>query len=54
MPTLTFRKVIRLGKDALVISLPAGWVRYYDLKAGDKLEVIANRKLTVKPKKASK
>ncbi len=51
MPTVTFRKVIKLGKNGLVISLPAGWVRYYNLKAGDRLEVIANKKLIVRPDK---
>jgi len=49
MPTITFRKVIRLGQNGFVISLPVGWVRYHNLKAGDRLEVIANEKLTVRP-----
>jgi len=49
MPTITSRKVIKLGKNGLVITLPAGWVRYYNLKAGDRLEVIANEKLIVRP-----
>ena len=51
MPTITTRKVIKLGKNGLVMSLPAGWVRYYNLKAGDRLEVIANKKLIVRPMK---
>ena len=50
MPTITFRKVIRLGQNGLVITLPAGWVRYYNLKAGDRLEVTANKKLIVRPR----
>jgi len=49
MPTLTLRRVIKLGQNGLVITLPADWVRYYNLKAGDRLEVIANEKLTVRP-----
>ena len=49
MPTITFRKVIKLGKNGLVITLPTGWVRYNNLKAGDRLEVIANKKLIVRP-----
>ena len=51
MPTLTTRKIIQLGHSALVITLPVGWVRYYNLRAGDKLEVITNGKLTVSPEK---
>ena len=49
MPTLTSRKIIKLGFNGLVITLPAGWIRYYNLKAGDKLEVVANKKLIVRP-----
>ena len=49
MPTQTLRKAIKLGKFQLVVTLPAGWVRYYNLKAGDRLEVTANGKLTVRP-----
>jgi len=54
MPSTTFRKKIRLGQNGLVITLPIGWVRYHNLKAGDRLEVIANKKLIVKLNKASK
>ena len=49
MPIVTSRKVIKLGHNGLVITLPAGWVRYYNLRAGDRLEVIANKKLIVRP-----
>ena len=48
MPTITSRKLIRFG-DGLVITLPKGWVRYYGLKAGDRLEVITNEVLTINP-----
>lgn len=48
MPTTTIRKVIKLGQNGFVLTLPIGWVRYHNLKAGDKLEVIANRRLIVK------
>jgi len=49
MPTITIRRVVKLGKNGHVISLPIGWVRYYNLKAGDRLEVIANEKLIIRP-----
>jgi len=51
MPTLTIRKIIKLGGNAFVMSLPVGWVRYYNLEAGDRLEVIANKKLIVRTNK---
>jgi antitoxin component of MazEF toxin-antitoxin module len=50
MPTLTIRKVIKLGKCQLVVSLPTAWVRYNNLKAGDRLEVVANKRLIIRPK----
>lgn len=49
MPTLTFRKLIRFGEDTLVVTIPAGWVRYYGLKAGDKLKVVADGELVIGP-----
>jgi hypothetical protein len=53
MPTLTIRKVIKLGKCQLVVSLPTAWVRYNNLKAGDRLEVVANKRLIIRPNKNS-
>ena len=50
MPTLTTRKLIKFGDGGFVITVPKGWVRYYRLEAGDKLEVIANGELTIRPK----
>lgn len=49
MPTLTLRKVIKFGELAYVVTLPTAWVRYHRLQAGDKLEVIADGKLTIRP-----
>ena len=49
MPTLTFRKIIKFGQSGLVITIPKSWIRYYKLKAGDRLEVIANGELMIRP-----
>ena len=49
MPTLTLRKIIKFGKVAHVITLPMAWVRYHKLQAGDRVEVIADGKLTIRP-----
>ena len=51
MPTLTVRKLIKFGDEGLVITVPRGWVRYYNLKAGDKLEVVTNGKLIIRPER---
>ena len=49
MPTLTFRKLIKFGQSGFVITIPKSWIRYYKLKAGDRLEVIADGELIVRP-----
>lgn len=51
MPTITYRKLIKFGESGLVITVPKGWVRYYRLKAGDRLEVIADGELTIRPRR---
>lgn len=48
MPTLTLRKLIRFGDDGLVITVPKSWARYYQLKPGDQLEVIADGELIIR------
>ena len=53
MPTITYRKLIRFGSTGAVITVPKGWIRYYGLRAGDTLEVIANGELIVRPVKGS-
>ena len=52
MPTVTERRVVRLGGRALVITIPKAWSDYYGLKAGDSLRVVANDVLTIHPPKA--
>lgn len=49
MAYLSQRRLIRLGRGTLVMTLPKAWVDYMKLKAGDKVEVKINRKLTVTP-----
>ena len=33
------RKIIQLGNDTFVVSLPSVWVKHHKLKKGDELEV---------------
>ena len=47
--TVDYRKIIKFGTDGLVLTIPKGWIRYYGLEAGDKLEVIADGDLIVRP-----
>ena len=54
MPTLTTRKLIKFGDNGIVITVSTGWARYYGLKAGDILEVIADEELIVRPERKSR
>lgn len=49
MPTITERSLINMS-GSLVMTIPKGWVRFYRLKAGDKVMVVADEELLVKPK----
>jgi len=51
MPTLVERSVIDMGQGSYVITLPKPWVRYFDIRPGDKLEVISNGELIIRRKK---
>jgi len=49
MPTLMIRNLIKVGDGGLVINVPRAWARYYRLRAGDRLEVIADGDLVIRP-----
>jgi bifunctional DNA-binding transcriptional regulator/antitoxin component of YhaV-PrlF toxin-antitoxin module len=49
MPSLEERMVYRVGASSLAITLPPGWLRYYGIKPGDKVEVLINDVLTIQP-----
>lgn len=49
MPTLNERAVINLGQGSYVITLPKAWLRYFGIKPGDRLEVITNGELIIRP-----
>jgi bifunctional DNA-binding transcriptional regulator/antitoxin component of YhaV-PrlF toxin-antitoxin module len=50
MPSLSERTVLDLGQGSYVVCLPKAWFRYYGLKPGDKVEVISNGEITIRPK----
>jgi antitoxin component of MazEF toxin-antitoxin module len=49
MPSITERSLIRLGQNGLAVTLPKAWAEYYQLKPGDKVTAVANRRLAIKP-----
>jgi len=51
MPTVTTRSLIRMGDGGLVITIPKSWAKYYKLKPGDKVEIITNGELIIRPEK---
>lgn len=51
MPILEVRTIYRVERSSLVITLPRSWLKYFRLRAGDKVEVIGNGELTIHPLK---
>jgi len=43
------RRIYQSGRSSFAITLPAGWVRYFKLKAGDKVEIEADGELIIRP-----
>ena len=37
-----------MGDGSLVVTIPKGWARFYQLKAGDKVEVVANGEILIR------
>jgi len=54
MPTLVERRLFRIGDGGFAVTLPKARVRYYGLKPGDRVEIIANDELTIRAKSRSK
>lgn len=54
MPTKEIRKIIRIGNTSFAVILPRAWLRYYNLKYGDHVEVISNGSIKIKPIKRGK
>ena len=50
MPTLVERTLFKIGDGGFAVTLPKAWIRYYGLKPGDRVEVIANDDLTIRVK----
>jgi antitoxin component of MazEF toxin-antitoxin module len=50
MPILTERRIVRFGENSLAVTLPKAWVKYFRLKQGDRVEVIANNELIIRVK----
>ena len=54
MPVECTRKLIRMGKNGLVVTVPRAWANYWKLQPGQKVTVIANDNLTISPRTQDK
>jgi len=54
MPILVERTLFKIGNGGFAITLPKAWVRYYKLRPGDKVEIVANDDLTIRVKPEEK
>ena len=53
MPISVERTLFRIGNGGFAITVPKAWVRYRKLRPGDKLEIIADEDLIVRPRPSS-
>jgi antitoxin component of MazEF toxin-antitoxin module len=49
VPQKETRKIIKIGNTSLGVILPKGWLQYAGLRHGDRVEVVTNGVVTVKP-----
>jgi len=47
------RAIFRIGNGSFAVTLPIGWVRHHRLGPGDKVEIIADDELRMRPKPKS-
>jgi len=50
MPIKVERTIFKIGEGGFAVTLPKAWINYYQLKPGDKVEIIANDDLTIRVK----
>ena len=43
------RVLVAAGKSSLAVVIPKPWLEYYNLKRGDKVQMITNGEVTIKP-----
>jgi antitoxin component of MazEF toxin-antitoxin module len=51
MPHEQTRKIIRVG-NSLAVTIPKPWLRYFDLSEKDKVTVLSNGAVIIKPSKS--
>lgn len=54
MPNSVERSLFKIGDGGLAVTIPKSWWSYYGLKPADKVAIITNGSLTMKPMKRRK
>ena len=49
MPQINERRIIRIGESSFGVVLPIGWLRYHRLENGDRVQMISNGHIEIKP-----
>lgn len=49
MPHKNIRKIIRVGTTSFAIIIPKDWLRFHELGYGDRVEVVSNGSVKIKP-----
>jgi len=49
MPITESRPLFKTG-DSLAVTLPKSWIRYFKLKAGDRVEIVVDEDIVVRVK----
>jgi hypothetical protein len=49
MPSVSLRKLIKFGNNGLVVTVAKGCARYYGLKGGERLLVVVDGEMTIRP-----
>ena len=52
MPIMVERKLFATG-DSLAITLPRDWIKNFNLKSGDSLEIVLDEELKIRVKRGS-
>ena len=48
------RTITKVGSGSLMVTLPKAWLRFHRIGPGDKLVLISNGELTLRPKRRRK
>lgn len=51
MPIMVERTLFKIGEGGFAVTLPKAWINYYQLKPGDKVEIIADSEIIIRVKK---